>query len=142
MLRSFLNGRLLQGGEADLDKAVAQGATRRLSLRSTYTYVPGIKGAHMPLSDAMERKFWKPGETMCVDVAVGLVTDWLKEGERVFVHCYAGINRSALVTALVLVRYGFYSPGKAVNALREDGQALTNRRFVRHILEEVKRRGR
>lgn len=57
-------------------------------------------------------------------------SDW-KSGKRVLIRCQAGINRSSLVMALVLIREGF-SARKAIELMRQKrGQAvLANRHFV------------
>jgi hypothetical protein len=56
--------------------------------------------------------------------------DW-KAGKRVLIRCQAGINRSSLVMALVLIREGF-SAKRAIELMRQKrGQAvLANRHFV------------
>ncbi|MFM5904954.1 MAG: dual specificity protein phosphatase family protein [Micrococcales bacterium] len=56
-------------------------------------------------------------------------TDW-KAGKRVLIRCQAGINRSSLITALVLIRDG-YSAKKAIDLLREKrgGAVLANPNF-------------
>jgi predicted protein tyrosine phosphatase len=57
-------------------------------------------------------------------------TDW-KAGRRVLIRCQAGINRSSLVMALVLIRDGL-SAKKAIELMRQKrGQAvLSNPHFV------------
>ena len=63
--------------------------------------------------------------------------DW-KAGRRVLIRCQAGLNRSGLVMALVLVREG-YSPEEAVALIRETRgeDALCNYRFVRWLTNEA-----
>lgn len=62
-------------------------------------------------------------------------TDW-KSGKRVLIRCQAGINRSSLVMALVLIREGF-SAKKAIELMRtKRGQAvLANRHFVEWLTD-------
>ena len=57
-------------------------------------------------------------------------SDW-KAGRRVLIRCQAGLNRSGLVMALVLIREG-YSPQEAVDLIRatRGDDALFNQRFV------------
>lgn len=63
--------------------------------------------------------------------------DW-KNGKKVLVRCQAGINRSGLVTALVLIRDG-YSPEDAIRLIRDNRceAALSNSRFEAWLLEKA-----
>jgi hypothetical protein len=65
---------------------------------------------------------------------VDAVVDAHAAGRRVLVRCQAGINRSALVVALVLLRQG-HTPGTAIALIRERrvGWALCNDYFVAYI---------
>ncbi len=60
--------------------------------------------------------------------------DW-KRGKRVLVRCQAGINRSGLVTALILIREG-YSAAEAIKLQRgaRSNWVLANRDFVDFLL--------
>lgn len=60
--------------------------------------------------------------------------DW-KRGKRVLVRCQAGINRSGLVTALILIREG-YSAAEAITMQRaaRSNWVLANRRFVDFLM--------
>ena len=51
------------------------------------------------------------------------------------VHCYAGMNRSGLVTAAALVKLG-YEPEQAINLLRKQRfpEVLSNKFFETAIL--------
>lgn len=64
--------------------------------------------------------------------------DRWKAGDRVLVRCQAGLNRSGLVTALVLMREGF-SPVEAIALirLRRSPWALCNDDFVRWLCEDA-----
>lgn len=68
-------------------------------------------------------------------LVVAAHTDW-KSGRRVLIRCQAGINRSSLITALVLIRDG-YSARKAVDLLREKrgGAVLANPNFNDWLLQ-------
>lgn len=61
-----------------------------------------------------------------------------KVGDRVLVRCQAGLNRSGLVTALVLMREG-YTADEAITLLRHRRSpwALCNDEFVRWLLEDA-----
>ena len=50
--------------------------------------------------------------------AVAVVEEALAEGKRVLVHCQAGLNRSSLVVATVLIRQGM-SADEAITLIRD-----------------------
>jgi protein-tyrosine phosphatase len=60
--------------------------------------------------------------------------DW-KEGKQVLIRCQAGINRSGLIMALVLIRDG-YTPVDAIKLIREKRceAALSNEKFEAWLL--------
>jgi len=60
--------------------------------------------------------------------------DW-KSGKRVLIRCQAGLNRSGLVMALVLIRDG-YEPADAIKLMREKRSSwvLCNKNFERYLL--------
>ncbi|MEN9692362.1 MAG: hypothetical protein RLZZ330_6 [Actinomycetota bacterium] len=60
--------------------------------------------------------------------------DW-KKGKRVLVRCQAGLNRSGLVTALILIRDG-YTPQEAITKqrLNRDASVLFNQRFEKWLM--------
>ncbi len=68
--------------------------------------------------------------------------DW-KAGKRVLIRCQAGINRSSLVAALLLIRDG-YSARRAIDQLRRTrgGAVLANRHFNDWLLQVDVRRWR
>jgi hypothetical protein len=57
-------------------------------------------------------------------------------GKRVLIRCQAGLNRSGLVAALVLVRSGL-TPQEAIDKLRRQrsNRVLFNKEFERYVLE-------
>lgn len=71
------------------------------------------------------------------------LADWLhnewKKNKRVAAKCQAGLNRSSLVAALVLLKEG-YSAADAINLIREkrSPHALFNPHFVKFIEEQAK----
>jgi Dual specificity phosphatase, catalytic domain len=71
-------------------------------------------------------------------VRVRRAADWAYErwqsGDRVLIRCQAGLNRSGLVTALVLTRSGL-SPAEAIDLIRESRctNALCNDSFERWL---------
>lgn len=95
-----------------------------------------------------------PVQTLYVPVDDGVVTEdlvkatlgasrevvkALKKGKRVLVSCWAGVNRSALVTALALMQLGHTADG-AIARIRAKRQPkigmrpLSNAHFVRYLL--------
>ena len=60
-----------------------------------------------------------------------------KAGDRVLIRCQAGLNRSGLVTALVLIKEG-QTPQEAINLLRtkRDRDALCNQDFAEWLADE------
>jgi len=61
-----------------------------------------------------------------------------QDGDRVLVRCQAGLNRSGLVTALVLVLAG-WEPADAIRRIRatRSPHALFNKHFVRWLLSDA-----
>ena len=64
-------------------------------------------------------------------------SDW-KAGNKVLIRCQAGMNRSGLIMALVLIREG-HSPQEAIDLIRSKrcGSAITNARFESWLLYEA-----
>jgi len=66
------------------------------------------------------------------------IADWAyeewKAGKRVLIRCQAGLNRSGLIMALVLIKDGF-SPKEAIDLIRarRSPYALCNADFVRYL---------
>ena len=73
-------------------------------------------------------------ETELEDVVKMAHKDW-KSGKRVLIRCQAGLNRSGIVMALVLIREG-YSPEEAITVMREKRSeaVLCNKHFVDYLL--------
>lgn len=69
------------------------------------------------------------------DLAKQAHKDW-KSGKRVLIRCQAGLNRSGLITALVLIKDG-YSPESAIELMREKRSeyVLMNPLFEKWIRE-------
>ena len=65
----------------------------------------------------------------------GAHEDW-KQGQRVLIRCQAGMNRSRLIMALVLIREG-YTADEAINLIRtkRSKHALFNGRFEKWLKE-------
>jgi protein-tyrosine phosphatase len=69
--------------------------------------------------------------------AVDFGYDRWKQGDRVLIRCQAGLNRSGLVTALILIKDGL-SPERAIALIRESRgeDALFNNNFHTWLMEE------
>jgi hypothetical protein len=69
--------------------------------------------------------------------AVEFGYDRWKSGDRVLVRCQAGLNRSGLVTALILIKDGL-APEDAISAIRTNRgeDALFNTSFVDWLMNE------
>lgn len=72
--------------------------------------------------------------------------DWvwsrLEDGGDVLVHCQAGLNRSGLISALVLIKQGLTS-AEAISLLRAKRTPLVlcNAAFYRYLIEEAETHG-
>jgi protein-tyrosine phosphatase len=70
---------------------------------------------------------------------LGRVVDYAhaawKSGQRVLIRCQAGLNRSGLTMALLLVKEG-YTPQDAINLMRNKrtGYVLCNEEFEQYVL--------
>ena len=71
------------------------------------------------------------------EIVVQAHTDW-KKGKKVLIRCQAGLNRSGLITALVMIRDG-YEPQEAIDIMREkrSGYVLMNPVFEEWILSQT-----
>lgn len=60
-----------------------------------------------------------------------------KKGDRVLVRCQAGLNRSGLVTALILIKDGM-SPKEAISTIRKNRAdiALFNEHYVNWLMTQ------
>ncbi len=54
-----------------------------------------------------------------IELAVATVLAWLEEGERVYVHCRAGMQRSATVAAAIVALHEDVEPLEALKRVRE-----------------------
>lgn len=96
---------------------------------------PGVKVISAPIDD---HRLTGP-EISVVEQAANLVAAELAKGRRVLVACHMGVNRSALVVAMVLVKAGL-SPEKAIQRVRMLRHPrgfqtpLSNTSFVEYLL--------
>lgn len=70
-----------------------------------------------------------------LDTVATFLNDLRAAGKTVFVHCRLGLNRSALLTGLMLIDEGYPSED-AIELMRNlrSPQVLENRTFERHLL--------
>ena len=54
-----------------------------------------------------------------IELAAGTVLAWLQQGERVYVHCRAGMQRSAVVSAAIVALHEDRAPLDALARVRE-----------------------
>ena len=92
---------------------------------------PGVRHYSHRMPDAL----LEPEDAAEVEQLAALVADEVSAGRKVLVRCQAGLNRSALVAALAMVRLG-WEPSEAIAEIRErrDLNCLFNRAFVAYIL--------
>ncbi len=89
---------------------------------------PGLRVIHVPLADGLHELPME--QHLAVLAASREVAKTLAAGKSVLVTCQAGLNRSALIATLALMRLG-YSPNKATALVRRlRTGALNNPRFV------------
>jgi hypothetical protein len=73
-----------------------------------------------------------------LDIAYWGYQRWLS-GEKVLIRCQAGLNRSGLITSLILIMDGLF-PMSAVNLIREKRTpfALFNQNYVTWLTEQAR----
>ncbi len=134
--REEANGELWQGGSPtkigkqwDVLVGLEHAPTRQISSRLKF------EGIHI----------WHPIDDMFVPDGhairsiASLVADRVEIGDRVLVHCTAGLNRSGIVSARAMMWLG-YSAKESIDLLRKrrSKQALCNSNFVRWLYMEEK----
>jgi hypothetical protein len=95
-----------------------------------YALGPDTVRVEYQMYDALDQTF------EAVDDAAYQIADHLTAGEAVLVHCQAGLNRSGLVAARVLMMRG-HTAEEAIALLRRQRSPLVlcNQTFERHLLE-------
>ncbi|MEY2442820.1 MAG: hypothetical protein QOJ46_2246 [bacterium] len=110
----------------DVAELAAAGVTRVFNLVQDVEYDPGARDACAgALGDAgieelraelVDYGSLSPDQ---IEAAAQAVLGWLAEGERVYVHCRAGWQRSAVVVAAVVTLREGVQPPQALEILRE-----------------------
>jgi len=76
-------------------------------------------------------------DTEQVDALVDQVRSWLRSGKKVLIHCQAGLNRSSLVMARVLMEHYDLSAREAIDLIRSQRSpiCLCNADFESYLLK-------
>jgi hypothetical protein len=132
---------LFQGGTEDSD-VVWVGAPQRLRGDYPYDLVvtlyadanPVPWGVHEFRFGFYDSDLSAADALRVVELATMTHRRWAA-GDRVLIRCQAGVNRSGLVTALVLMIAG-YGPAEAIELIRSrrSRRVLSNRHFERWLL--------
>ena len=143
-LYSMIAPNLFQGGTDDLDVIhVAQTSNRPRTDLPFDAIVTMYAWARPADWDIQEFRYGVPDAAINdIDLsrlrqAVEFGYDRWKQGDRVLVRCQAGLNRSGLVIALILIKDGL-TPAEAIARIRENRgeDALFNRDFHNWLLKE------
>ena len=133
---------LFQGGTDDNDVIhVAHKSYQRRSDMPFDSIVTMYAWARPADWDVQEHRYGIPDNLISdIDLnrlrkAVDFAHQQWKNGDRVLIRCQAGLNRSGLVTALLLIKEG-YSPDEAIDLIRtQRGEdALCNYHFEQWLL--------
>lgn len=90
----------------------------------------GFQSYHIKLNDVPWDFASYPEEVVNLVAAAKGLADLVKSGHTVLIFCNMGMNRSGLMTALVLMHFG-YSWKKALKTIRKrHGCTLSNESFV------------
>jgi len=141
---------LWQGGTLDswagdewasqANTSVGKHLIRKSDFDSVYTLYADAEPADWFVKE-LRYGFWDSREMIDLDPTSDLIDivkmahkDW-KSGKKVLIRCQAGLNRSGLVMALVLIRDG-YSAVDAITLMREkrSDAVLCNQSFARWLL--------
>ena len=135
---------LFQGGTEDDDVVHVAAQGHRFASDSAYDVVVTLYASAQPAPWGVEELRYGfmdsalegPDIARVIRAARFAYQRWT-DGDTVLIRCQAGMNRSGLVTALVLVMAGL-SPAQAVALIRErrSAGALFNDHFVRWLLED------
>jgi hypothetical protein len=136
---------LWQGG-TDYDDVIGHAAIGLRPTKSEFDSVYTLYGSANPADWGMKEvrfafydsdmRDFDPQSDLWLPVAEAHA-DW-RAGKRVLIRCQAGLNRSGLVMALVLIREG-YSPSDAIDLIRTQRgyEALCNHHFEQWLLESA-----
>lgn len=129
-----ITDKLFVGGFLDGGASVPSQIDRVVSL-----YPWGRYQAHDKLKSLEEFKLYDSDEiadeTLLFEIA-DKITEYINDGDTVLVHCQAGLNRSGLISALVLMNTGM-SAANAIEMLRRKRSpaVLCNQTFEGWLLD-------
>ncbi len=135
---------LFMGGTADDDTVATAAPLSYGTAEEPHDAVVTLYAWAQPVSWGVEelRYGFGDGALASHDLAKVLgLAEWAHSrwanGSRVLIRCQAGLNRSGLVTALVLILAG-WEPGEAIRHLRgvRSPYVLCNHAFVRWLVNE------
>lgn len=94
--------------------------------------IPGVSVVHAPLDDHLQPLTTDEWKTILG--AASFSADRLRSGDRVLVTCHQGINRSGIVTALIVCLLTGMTGKQAVQHVRQRRPgALRNTSFAQHV---------
>ena len=143
-LYSMIAPNLFQGGTDDLDVIhLAQTNNRPRTDLPFHAIVTMYAWARPADWKVQEFRYGVPDASITdIDLdrlrqAVDFGYDRWKQGDRVLVRCQAGLNRSGLVLALILIKDGL-TPTQAISRIRDNRgeDALFNRDFYNWLMKE------
>jgi protein-tyrosine phosphatase len=136
---------LWMGGTDDLDLVNRAGRLPSASDPKDFDAVVTLSAYSKPVGWYVhEFRYCIPDSSLDDEHAEELeqIADWAylqwKSGKQVLVRCQAGMNRSGLVTALILMR-DRVKPRAAIELIRSkrSADALSNHSFVEYLMREL-----
>ena len=143
-LYSMIAPNLFQGGTDDLDVIHLAQTNNRPRTDLPFDAIVTMYAWARPADwNVQEFRYGVPDASITdIDLdrlrqAVDFGYDRWKQGDRVLVRCQAGLNRSGLVLALILIKDGL-KPAEAIARIRDNrgDDALFNRDFHNWLLTE------
>ena len=143
-LYSMIAPNLFQGGTDDLDVIHLAQTNNRARTDLPFDAIVTMYAWARPADWKVQEFRYGVPDAAITDIdldrlrqAVEFGYDRWKEGDRVLVRCQAGLNRSGLVLALILIKDGL-TPTEAIARIRENRgeDALFNRDFHNWLLKE------
>lgn len=132
---------LWQGGTHDFDTLEFPKTYSSLRQNNQFDSVATLYAVAHPVGwGVSERRFGFPDAVLEQESLgeIHAISDWAfrewKSGKKVLIRCQAGLNRSGLCTALVLMKDGL-SPTEAIELIRtkRGPDALFNKNFVEYL---------
>ena len=143
-LHSMIAPNLFQGGTDDLDVIHLAQTNNRPRTDLPFDAIVTMYAWARPADWKVQEFRYGVPDASITDIdldrlrqAVDFGYDRWKQGDRVLVRCQAGLNRSGLVLALILIKDGL-KPAEAIARIRDNRgeDALFNRDFHNWLLTE------